>query len=189
MYLNKFFGWRMIMKKLVVLILVLGLATMANAALTLSVGTDTLDPDGVNTTTISISGDGLTPGGSFYLGIDAGSAGTGVLDLDGTITWTYTGGTKNTLMIDDTEAAAAFNVTNPFTNVEMGDYPLPPTVPIALDGLLVSGIGFTCTGVGDVNLMLYDGEINLLDSIVISQVPEPITLALLGLGGLFIRRK
>jgi hypothetical protein len=39
-------------------------------------------------------------------------------------------------------------------------------------------------------VMLWDGSTgDLLDTIIIHQVPEPATIALLGLGGLFLRRR
>lgn len=172
------------MKKLVALILVLGLATMANAAMTLSlsnteslVESDTLD--------ISISGDGDTPMGVFFLGIDTG--GPGSLNVDN-VSWHYIGDTTIVGWSDDSDTAAFLGVDNPFVNLEMGDFPAEGD-PDPLTGLLVHGIIFHCDGVGDVTVSLYDGEGGFLDSVTIAQIPEPMTLALLGLGGLFIRRK
>jgi hypothetical protein len=49
---------------------------------------------------------------------------------------------------------------------------------------------FHCDGEGLVTLTLYDsGGVNPLDTITITQLPEPVTIALLGLGGLFLRRR
>jgi len=49
---------------------------------------------------------------------------------------------------------------------------------------------FHCDGLGDVLITLYDANLNELDWITIHQdVPEPMTIALLGLGGLFLRRR
>lgn len=47
---------------------------------------------------------------------------------------------------------------------------------------------FHCDGPATVVITLYDGSINPLDTITITQ-PEPMTMALLGLGGLFLRRR
>ena len=48
---------------------------------------------------------------------------------------------------------------------------------------------FHCTEVGDVVVHLLDDGMQIVDSIVIHQIPEPMTIALLGLGGLFLRRR
>jgi hypothetical protein len=51
-----------------------------------------------------------------------------------------------------------------------------------------------CEAIGDVLIELYDGRVDggytLIDSVIIHQIPEPMTIGLLGLGGLaLIRRK
>ena len=46
-----------------------------------------------------------------------------------------------------------------------------------------------CTGEGDVLITLYDLAGGPGDSIVIHQIPEPITMGLLGVGALFLRRR
>ena len=47
-------------------------------------------------------------------------------------------------------------------------------------------------GIGDVLVELYDGRVDggytVVDSLIIHEVPEPTTLLLLGLGGLFLRK-
>jgi len=51
--------------------------------------------------------------------------------------------------------------------------------------------GFECIGLGDVVIYLYANDLQtVLDTLTISQVvPEPMTIALLGLGGLFLLRR
>ena len=54
----------------------------------------------------------------------------------------------------------------------------------------VFGVKFKCLIDGnDVEVRLMDDGYSEVDSVMIHQVPEPITIALLGLGGLFLRRR
>jgi len=59
----------------------------------------------------------------------------------------------------------------------------------------VGGLGtywtsvFHCDGPGMVVISLLDTGGNVMDTITVSQIPEPMTVALLGLGGLFLRRR
>jgi hypothetical protein len=75
-----------------------------------------------------------------------------------------------------------------FGNVASSSPAPPPLV-----GLLVDGIEFHCADEGEVILELWTagtaGPEVLLDTQVIHQIPEPITLTLLGLGGLLLRRR
>lgn len=58
------------------------------------------------------------------------------------------------------------------------------------DGLVIDGLQFHCADDGDVTLILWNAEtFEIMDTVVIHQVPEPMTFALLGLGGLFLRRR
>ncbi len=52
-------------------------------------------------------------------------------------------------------------------------------------------VEFTCDGTGTVTISLISGEdyVTVEDTITITQIPEPLTVALLGLGGLFLRRR
>lgn len=68
-------------------------------------------------------------------------------------------------------------------------YPTPPGIGTWANGTLMD-VTFRCTGLGDVMINLYDYTgATVLDSILIHQVPEPITMVLLGLGGLFLRKR
>ena len=56
-------------------------------------------------------------------------------------------------------------------------------------GKMIDGLIFHCNGTDDVILTLMDLELTVFDTQVIHQTPEPLSIALLGLGGLFLRRR
>jgi len=185
------------MRKLLVLMLVLGIASVASAQLTLSVnGVDdpedsTITMTTSETATIDIYGDGTypDPGYTFILGIDLTSTGSGSLDITNAVIL-YAGNTTSIGEVDNEEAATDFfGIENPFIEIELTDLVSPPAEPLKLTGKLVDLIKFTCDGVGDVILILYDADGVEMDRQTIHQIPEPMTIALLGLGGLFLRRR
>jgi len=65
----------------------------------------------------------------------------------------------------------------------------PAIPPAPLDGLLVDDITFHCRGFGDVTLTLIsDDYVGDYPTQIIHQVPKPVTLLLLGLGGVGVFR-
>ena len=179
------------MKNLLIVFTVLTMASAANAALFLSVDGVQDPPDTAitllpsETAVIDIWGVDHAPG-VFYLGIKAGDMGT--LSIDNAVI-VYAGNKTGIVFENDPDIAGFLEIDNPYVLVTLTD--VTPE-PLQLDGLLVDLIDFHCTsGVpeNDVSLLLFDGDGNLMDSQVIHQIPEPITFALLGLGGLFLRRR
>lgn len=182
------------MKKLLVLMMVLGIASAANAALLLSVDGVVDPPDSEieikesDWVTIDIWGDGATPGGDFFLGI--GVEGPASLDV-ANAQILYTGNQKG--IAEGYAAYAPYiggGVNVPFYQVTLFDLVPPEQTQVPLEGTLVDGIRLHCDGVGEVTVILTDLDGQILDTQVIHQiVPEPMTLGLLGLGGLFLRRR
>jgi len=80
-------------------------------------------------------------------------------------------------MTDDELQAESLGVQNPFISMDVAD---PPA------GMLIRDVLFHCDGPGDVTIALVDENGLVQDTQVIHQVPEPMTMALLGLGGLVL---
>jgi len=124
---------------------------------------------------IGILGDAQA-GSTLTLGM---SSGPGSLDVDNSIP--LAGVEVST--VDDAQLAADLGIQNMFLSVSLID-------PPASGGLLVRESLFHCEGEGDVTIYLFDENYLVADTQVIHQtIPEPASLALLGLGGLAFFRK
>jgi hypothetical protein len=180
------------MKKLLALFLILGLASVASATLQISVNGD---KEPVDSEIIL-----LGPSDELILDIWTDSiisAGNGevvawelvVAPADGSIS----GGVS---LIPEAGVTIFDDVTGfeaePGTNGVWGGIAMTGQVPqIDAGATIYDDILFHCNGLGDAVVKLYVGDFvtwDLVDSVVIHQ-PEPMTIALLGLGGLFLRRR
>jgi hypothetical protein len=190
------------MKKLMILMLVLGLAPFANAGIVLSVNGVTTSPNtnytkvvtlSVNVTdTIGIYND--TVGDTIesrnfgaYLDFENPSVGNYIL---GTCT---KGPAAGDFSVDD-----GFYTFDSGGNYTGGDFEelsfmqawLPWTPEVA--GTMIN-IPYTAAKVGTVYLTLWDSRVNFattpVDTLIVYQIPEPMTIMMLGLGGLAIVRK
>jgi len=168
------------MKKLLVLALVLSMASMANATLTM----DLSSTAAIGDVTLSISGDGADGVGTFYLGIVSGggaSLGIGSAVVD------YTGNASG-ISFEPVESgvSAMLGLADAMANIQLnGNPPVGQTNP-PLSGLLVHGVTVTISG--NATVQLYDGDGNLKAAQDVT-TPEPITVGLLGLGAMFLRRR
>jgi hypothetical protein len=179
------FGRRMNMKKLLVLLMVLGLVSAANAALTVSIsGPNSLETDETGTYTIDFSGadiisadvDVISDSGSQPYGIGGGvviatgrNTGLDWADLN-----TSTGNYELTAGQDNGETIGGPLFTFEFT--------APSAIPS----------GGTVT-LSMIELSFFDADFEMvtpsLGTMEVTITPEPMTIALLGLGGLFLRRR
>lgn len=166
------------MKKLLTLMLVLGMGSAANAALFLSVDGDTSQDE-----------------------IDLFEYDTAVIGIYNT-----DGGIYPAYMEISRISEGGFAMSNPQLTALAGDIS-EFTGPFDVDdckwievllcqrtGMSTPGIQFTwdltCLKANvDVFVELYDSTYSLFDSLTIHQVPEPMTLAFLALGGLLALRR
>jgi hypothetical protein len=180
------------MRKLVVLMLVLGLATVANAGLWISVN-GTVDPPDSSITInpsdwieIDVYSDGLTQSQQeFYLTID----GVGHVDITSAVNSVNPPGYPDTVI--DIGVLFDPDPLDPGKYIFMDLAVLggPPAPPVPL-GTAVDHIFLHCDGgPGDVLITVFGSMDGELDTQIIHNTPEPMTIALLGLGGLFLRRK
>ena len=180
------------MKKILVLTLVLGMAAMANATLTMTTTYDGSDLAPGDTFTIDINEDAMMfPIVSETLAVIVSD--TTLADVYGGTAMEAANAADKILIWDDMsspgwaeDAGVAMNI-----GILGGVYPAPPYV-------VFDNIMFECLGDGDVMLMFVTGVLGptdeyivgqVLAEVMVSQIPEPMTLALLGLGGLFLRRR
>jgi hypothetical protein len=169
------------MKKLLVVMMVLGLTVSAQAGISLSL--DGADAPAEITITVSTnvmidvtSDDALAWGGFVKMGDDAPAEWVGQMVIlpaagkSATASLVGAQGYMDTWML----SAAA----------------LPGEVPQVSAGKQFE-IGFHCLAPGDVVITLLGDDLaTVKDMLVIHQViPEPVTIGLLGLGGLFLRRR
>jgi hypothetical protein len=164
----------MMMKKLLVLTLVLGWASGASAALTLvGAPTEPIDIGESITVLVNNSEDGAYSG---WLEI----ADQAVADYDGDPVFTAEGDPGGA---SEMTAAEAYPGWYEFT---VASFPPNPAIA-AGDHIEVNVMGIS-EGTTALSLYAADG-VTLLDTAQITVIPEPMTIALLGLGGLFLCRR
>jgi hypothetical protein len=192
------------MKKLLIFMLVLGLASVANATLQISVGGD---PEPIDTEITLLVSEHIELDIWTDADIQLGGAGEYILVVD-TSVGTISGGAGAFVVPPD--PAGWSSIVQGSTE----DFPavIPPVgmegifgtyanldfvsfLPIPAGRVLADSIDFHCEAPGDAVIWLMvaaDGvpSTEILDQVIIHQIiPEPATMLLLGLGGLFLRRR
>ena len=170
------------MKKIVVLMLVLGLASFASAGLTWTDGAggdvSTITLTSITDTAVVYLTTDVAANGSFYAG--PMYSGNGVAGITAVSTLAAAGpdGT-NVLYGSGTFAGSAW--------LEIKDAD-PDTAP----GLVVGNafmLTIHATGAGPGQVTFTSDHFGTGDSLLVKHIPEPATIALLGLGGLLLRKK
>jgi len=172
------------MKKLLILMLVLGLASAASAAHSLG-GATTISNTGDTTAIVTISADStaaITSVVEDSEGAD-GMPTTGVTTI-ASVTKTDAAGEQATVTaygsLDYAFTVSAKDTTEPFDSVATG-----VQFNVNLD---IAGLGLAV----DDTFVIYlynEAYTSTFASHTVTVTPEPMTIALLGLGGLFLRRR
>jgi hypothetical protein len=190
------------MKKFLIFVLVLGMASLASATMTLNISVDGIvDPP--DSTIILYPSDYVTldiHSGGYHQGSDYDDSVYFALVAD-TGYGTISGGVVcippapvDSSIIEGVSPVDAGMCSEPENGIYgwIGAIITSGSVDTPA-GIYFDEIVFHCEAPGDVVVKLYtttDFEtINLVDSVIIHQVPEPATIALLGLGGLLLRRR
>jgi len=184
------------MKKLLVVMLVLGLASMANAQMYLTINaednpTGTIEALVGDVLTIDIYGDGGTDPSQFFM--DAGGEGqTDTWDIS-QATIDYTGSSTALSINDDVDWLYKPFIWFMLDDVPSGTTPkapLGPTPKPLIDTILLT-VGLADTYAEALTVIqLRNGDTDpVFSSYSVHVTPEPITVALLGLGGLMLRRR
>jgi hypothetical protein len=181
---------RMMMKKLLILTLVLGMVSMAVATPTITVSNSTPVNGEVIQVYITGTAADANPDGSTATG---GWSGFVAIDY---ATLGPTGGTMYlSLSPNPAVTPAAGGYAQYSTSSALEYFAAMPLLPWAEETDVDAGLWFTydvtVNGVdGDSELIdLLDNALGIVTSVQINIIPEPITMALLGLGGLFLRRR
>ena len=194
------------MRKLLILTLVLGMASLANAAFTLvvsdsgDVGTYVDPPEassyfvnesdyiwvGVHNDTAGVPG--ALEKGVFFLALESGP------NANWTGAWQQykqiDGGPLVDGAPDNLYYGSSLDMGIGLPLVDLWNLTLTDatTNPNLIGVLDAKELHSSLAGSSEV-IWLLDASLAILDTITIHQIPEPITMALLGLGGLFLRRR
>jgi len=183
------------MKKFVTLLLVLGLASVASAGTMVVTGL----PAQVNTSagdtvlSFDIVSNGQLDNDSMYVFAETdGIASDGALDITAATNNVNAGQIYDDDPLNHNLLAAYVSVTDVTHPVIWADIAIPKAVPDVIVGDILSDIGLTIpqNALGWLYIKALSENTTAVEGeVAVELIPEPVTIALLGLGGLFLRRR
>jgi hypothetical protein len=184
-----FSGRRMMMKKLLVLSIVLALTSLANAGYVDITGPDQLVVGGdVGVYDVIAVDDGVEATQGLYVYFK-GPAGAASLDISG-VTNEVVSGEVYDATIEELQSFG-IDTTDVQTPLIWADAVIPSFPATVWTGDMLKGFAFTGLTAGTTIEIVVYGDMDgaVLASKTVEVIPEPMTIALLGLGGLFLRRR
>ena len=170
------------MNKLIVFTLVFGMASSANALISLSYNGSPAPAEVTilvnDTSVIDVTTDDTLARVDYLQVFDYGA---GTFSLAGAVAGPALGDMGSIIGPYD---ANPFGLDALETEILMGWS--PESTPVTGTTFEIT---LQCEDVGDVVVDLVDENFALIDTLTIYQIPEPMSVALLGLGGLFLRRR
>jgi opacity protein-like surface antigen len=175
------FGRRKMMKKLLIMLAVLAMATVANAALVLD-PVEASRATGLNVQTDPIDEEDAQQAAFIAVGGGGGALDAGTMQYAGTLSVIddFTGVDPDlTALVDAAidEASTLIHMISLFD----GNVPAAPVMGVMVSYGVTEGTDQTMV------YLLNPDTLEIMSTAKI--IPEPVTIALLGLGGLFLRRR